>query len=65
INNRLCGLDTNLKGKVSGKEPFEMYCEGENEVVKAHYTTKDGCDHVGATLALYGGSCTKSLSGKR
>ncbi|KAI3859135.1 hypothetical protein MKX03_017841 [Papaver bracteatum] len=63
ISNRLCVLDTNLKGKLSGKKPCEMYCEGENEVVKAHHTTKDGCDHVGATLALYGGSCTKPLSG--
>ncbi|KAI3951961.1 hypothetical protein MKW92_010469 [Papaver armeniacum] len=63
ISNRLCVLGTNLKGKLSGKKPCEMYCEGENEVVKAHHTTKDGCDHVGATLALYGGSCTKPLSG--
>ncbi|XP_026382712.1 uncharacterized protein LOC113277970 [Papaver somniferum] len=63
ISNRLCVLDTNLKGKLSGKKSCEMCCEGENEVLKAHHTTKDGCDHVGAALALYGGSCTKPLSG--
>ncbi|MCL7031888.1 hypothetical protein MKW94_026308 [Papaver nudicaule] len=65
ISNRLCVLDTNLKGKLSGKEPCEMFCESENEVVKAHHTTKDCYDHVGAALALYGGSCAKPLSGKR
>ncbi|OVA07260.1 hypothetical protein BVC80_8501g9 [Macleaya cordata] len=53
--------DTHLQGKLSGKEPCELYCQSENEVLK------DGRDRFCSTLAftapLSGGSCAKPISG--
>ncbi|KAF8413434.1 hypothetical protein HHK36_001417 [Tetracentron sinense] len=60
----------NLKRKLSGIEPCDLYSQSENEVIKACYTAIDGLDHfrptlecTGPLIPISGWSCTEPISG--